>query len=352
MRALLFWTLSNNQRIRLTSLFYLCDDGNAVESPHEGFMKYLKMVLRPGIQLIEYDHPDALFSYYGNPHFQKFVGKSFPMQDFFSFLSTPREVSAVYDKFSSVPNFSKNLALLIEEDFFAEITSTRHLSAQKNPFIHFCSHFHHSFAQSSEVLKICQKRRVQIIDHLNLKKSALEAFSTFGMKNLTVFKSHTEIATKSSDLTIVLSTWQNLHNLQVLNRWFLDKNREYFLVLFDMFGGSVGPLLGRRHGPCFACLQARRDSNLNLGERTYVQRLEKWAAGRSEPMDVGIFPPFADLLLRFTAIEAFKKFANLGESKSQFVMKEVDYLNIRTQHHEILPTPLCPHCFPKDHATV
>jgi bacteriocin biosynthesis cyclodehydratase domain-containing protein len=307
-------------------------------------MMELKTVLRPGVQLIEYDHPDALFSYYGNPHYQTFSGEAFPIDEFLTYASKPRLKKDILQRFSVYKGFSKNLESLIAEDFFVS-GEFKQARSKPDAFSYFCSNFYHDLDASEEALKLASAQQICIVDHLGIAQQLAEPFAALKMKRFKVAKSPADFVDEKSDFLLVLSSWQNVHQLNSLNRWCLENKREYFLVLFDMFGGSIGPVLGRKHGPCFTCLMTRRNSNTAASRRTSIERLEKWAADQ-ERVEIGLFPPFTEILLRLAAMEVFKRFTGIGDTHGFFGLKEVDLLNIRTEYHEILPTPRCPMCFP------
>ena len=125
-----------------------------------------------------------------------------------------------------------------------------------------------------------------------------------------------------------------------INALFLNLKIKWLLVVQDYFGGTIGPLLGVKDGPCFNCLMKRKYSNMPRVDM-YLKLEEYFDNAKLAESSILLIQ---EGLANKVGIEIFKVMTNIVYPKVYRGLYEFDILNHRSEYHEVLATPFCEVC--------
>jgi len=133
--------------------------------------------------------------------------------------------------------------------------------------------------------------------------------------------------------------------LQLMREWneFCVRFAIHFLpvVLQDMVG-YIGPMVMPGETPCFECLWARQNSNLENPAR---ERATERAAFYGQLVE-GYLPPMASILGDLAALELVKFYSQALPGSRVGSLIEVDLMEPSLKSRKLLKVPRCPVCGP------
>jgi bacteriocin biosynthesis cyclodehydratase domain-containing protein len=133
--------------------------------------------------------------------------------------------------------------------------------------------------------------------------------------------------------------------LQLMREWneFCVRFGVHFLpvVLQDMVG-YIGPMVMPGETPCFECLWARQNSNLENPAR---ERATEQAAFYGQLVD-GYLPPMASILGDLAALELVKFYSQSLPGSRVGSLIEIDLMEPSLKSRKLLKVPRCPVCGP------
>jgi bacteriocin biosynthesis cyclodehydratase domain-containing protein len=129
--------------------------------------------------------------------------------------------------------------------------------------------------------------------------------------------------------------------LSECNIFCVNSNRAYLPIFLDNAIGYIGPMVIPGETACFACLQARQNSNLqNLAVRETINR-----ASFEGQNVVGFHPSMSASLAEFAALELTKFYSSLFQPQVGTLI-EINLLATRLTARKVLKIPRCPICSP------
>lgn len=144
----------------------------------------------------------------------------------------------------------------------------------------------------------------------------------------------------SADLIIVGARWCHLDELDALNRkW--HRERRWIALIEDEFGGTLTPLFGGEADPCWSCLRSRRSANFD----EQLGSMEDYFS-RKELLQRKIVPTFTRMLEQTAVLEIMKVLGGFSFSFLEKGLYRHDFLNHRSEFHEVHPFSGCPVCVP------
>lgn len=142
-----------------------------------------------------------------------------------------------------------------------------------------------------------------------------------------------------ADLTIVLSSEDQLDQLSIWNQKSLGRGRPWVALIEDAFGGIVTPIFGRNGDPCFECYRMRTNANVGPSGEDYFSSRDCFA----DPVPKSI-PLFQKQLAGRIVLETFKFVTGVSVSQLEKSAFFFDCINHRYEAHEILPATGCTVC--------
>ena len=129
--------------------------------------------------------------------------------------------------------------------------------------------------------------------------------------------------------------------LRPWNEFCVGNERVFLPVVLNRMIGSVGPLIVPGQTPCYECLRARENANLETPE---LQRAAEPSAHERQ-LVTGFHPSMASILGDVSAIELTKFYGGVLPWTAG-VLFEVNLLAMQLTARKVLKLPRCPVCSP------
>ncbi|WP_128893737.1 hypothetical protein [Longirhabdus pacifica] len=303
----------------------------------------MKFRLKSNVHIIDIQPGFALFYHFGNRYLIKGQFESNEFKEVLNFLCSPRTVNEIQDKFKmEISDLIKNLQhhKLIE---LIDESEEKFQNIEYNDAVQLLHHFFETQSDIGSRYTTLNTTNIGCICFFPIEEELVQSLSNIGIDYITPIHMEqlSEIDFTNYHSFIVIGTWFDARSFQKINDIFYKNKVKWLLSVVDSFGAIVGPYFGVDGGPCFQCLLSRKYSNLHYND--HYKTIEDYFS--ENPKDDYLLM-FKQRLSSIITMEVLKMMTNMIDTRLIKGLIEFDFLNHRTEYHQLLASPFCQVCSP------
>lgn len=316
-------------------------------------MKKILARLKPYTNLLDIDSGLALFRHFGQLVYVKDeVMNEDAKRVIIDLSKNGLRKSKINSKVLSALD-QNNLIMWIEEGKPSQKLKASKVKKIKkdDPIFSILSEIYNQENKVIEAIERIQDTSLNIYCDLQNHKVLFKELSALPFKNVNLTNGLTQALNvlgksspivKNSEISVVVGSWNNTVYLRKLNSAFWMKKKSWLLVMFDFFGGQLGPFFSSKDSPCFECMLLRKQSFLDdreidshrLGAKALAQSFNQQSVNKL----------FAAPILSALCIELLKRSADLGSLEIQKGSYIFDSYNHISSYNELFAVDNCPIC--------
>lgn len=322
--------------------------------------------LKRGVHWIETEGDTALFYHFGNRLLIRGAFVNSCLRTMYTMLQSPVELGELEQRLHqsfSQHEIKSSWNALQKSGFLCEINapnSNVNRPAEQQDTAHssgiadFLDRYFPSRSKADSVARRAMENQILLINvgcgldsGASLGDQVKESLESVGFRRVNQMigaGSSPESALANVDrstLLVLMGCWLNLQQVSDWNRYLKRHDWQWLNAMEDEFGGTLGPYLGLRDGPCFECLRLNRFRHLD--EAGKYDAIERYFSKHPEQF-IRPIQLFTRSFANAIAFETLKILAAPVTSRMKGGLIEFDYLNHRSEFHSVLPLSTCPVC--------